>query len=348
MFRICRAIALTALLIAGYSSPLKSQQSAIPPFLLKQSPQHVRVMSYNVNFDSIFPDDDPENHQFRSRSKRAEFERIVQAVAPDIICLQEINFARNPQQIGEMLDSYLPLDNGNTWKAHSGKDNFIAARFNLTQQAAAQSPYGQDAEFFGHAMALVDLPDANFDEDLYLICTHFRPGGAEEGIRARQEHADSIVQWVRDIRTPQRELSLPANSPIIILGDLNAYETDPAYHVTTLVSGDIVYEDEYGVDFAPDWDGTSLTDALPSHNARGSERYTLRNDMNRFDPSAADRILYTDSVIAVAQSFVLDTTTMTESELAAAGLEAADVTLDLEKGIYDHLPLVIDIEARDR
>ena len=303
-------------------------------------------MSYNVYFDSIFSDDDPQNLEIRRYSKRAEFERIVQAVAPDIICLQEINRARNPRQIGEMLDSILPLDNGKTWQTHSGKDNFIAARFNLTQHAAAQSPYGQDAEFFGHAMASIDLPDAYFDEDLYLICAHFRPGGAEDNIRARQEHADSIVQWIRDVRMPQRELGLPENSPIVILGDLNAYDTDPAYHVTTLVTGDIVYEDEYGFDFAPDWDGTALTDALPSHNASGVEHYTLRNDMNRFDPSAADRMLYSDSVIAAAHSFVLDTTTMTESELAAAGLEAGDVTLDLEVGLYDHLPLVVDIEAR--
>jgi hypothetical protein len=135
---------------------------------------------------------------------------------------------------------------------------------------------------------------------------------------------------------------------LVILGDLNAYETDPALHVATLVTGDIVNEEEYGVDFAPDWDATALTDALPSHNASGAANYTWRNDTSEFNPGALDRILYTDSVIAVSHSFVLDTTAMTESELAAAGLEAGDVTLELETGLYDHLPVVIDLRFTER
>ena len=30
-------------------------------FLKKASPDHIRVMSYNVGWDSIFPDDDPQS-----------------------------------------------------------------------------------------------------------------------------------------------------------------------------------------------------------------------------------------------------------------------------------------------
>jgi len=348
MFRALPTTVLTALLMAGYSSPAKPQQSAVPDFLLKQSPEHIRVMSFNVHFDSIFSDDDPQNLDRRRFSKSAEFERIVHAVDPDIICLQEINPARDPQQIGKIMDAALPLDNGKTWQTHSGKDNFIAARFDLTERASSQSPYGPGAPDFGHAMALVDLPDADFDTDLYLLCTHFQPFSDPESIRARQEHADSIVKWIREFRAPENQIGLPAGTPILILGDLNVYDTDPAHHLTTLVTGDIVNEEEYGVDFAPDWDGTALTDALPSHNASANENYTLRNDLNPFNPGAADRILYTDSVIAVPHAFVLNTAAMGEAELAAAGLQAGDVALDLEAGIYDHLPLVVDIEARGR
>jgi endonuclease/exonuclease/phosphatase family metal-dependent hydrolase len=346
--RVGLALALLAFQLAGCSSEAIPEMSAIPEFL-KQSPQDIRVMSFNINFDSIFSDDDPQNLEFRSYSKRAEFLRIMSSLGPDIVCLQEINPDRDPGQVSSMLDIALPLGNGKKWQAHSGKDNVIVARFDLMLRAEGQAPYVTLPGFdFGHALALVDLPDADFGKDLYVICAHFQPRSEQEAIRARQEHADSLVSWIRDTRTSQDGLALPAGTPLVILGDLNAYETDPALHVTTLVTGDIVEEGEYGADFAPDWDGTPLTDALPTHNARGAENYTWRNDTGEFDPGALDRILYTDSVIAVSHSFVLDTTVMTEPELAAAGLEVGDVTLDLETGLYDHLPIVIDIRFRDR
>lgn len=164
---------------------------------------------------------------------------------------------------------------------------------------------------------------------------------------ARQVHADEIVRWIRDIRTPGGEIDLPPNTPIVVLGDFNVYDTDPAYHLTTLLTGDIVNEDDYGPDIAPDWDGTSLADALPRHNARGDDVYTWRDDTQEFNPGALDRILYTDSAIAVSHAFVLNTTDMTEAELAGSGLKAGDVMLDAGTGRYDHLPLVVDMELRD-
>jgi endonuclease/exonuclease/phosphatase family metal-dependent hydrolase len=193
----------------------------------------------------------------------------------------------------------------------------------------------------------VDLPDANYEKDLYLVCAHFQAKGGQENIEARQEHADAIMGWIRDIKTPGDEINLPASTPIVVLGDFNVYDTDPAYHLTTLLTGDIVNEDEYGADIAPDWDNTSLADALPRHNASEEDVYTWRDDTQEFNPGVLDRILYTDSVIAVSHAFVLNTTVMTEAELAGAGLKADDVMLDPETGRYDHLPLVVDIKFRD-
>ena len=170
--------------------------------------------------------------------------------------------------------------------------------------------------------------------------------GGQENIKARQEHADAVMKWIRDIKAPGDEIDLPENTPIVVLGDFNIYDTDPAYHLKTLTTGDIVNEDEYGADIAPDWDDTNLADALPRHNAGGDDTYTWRDDTQKFNPGALDRILYTDSVITVRHAFVLNTTVMTETELAGAGLKAGDVTMDLETGRYDHLPLVVDIEFR--
>jgi endonuclease/exonuclease/phosphatase family metal-dependent hydrolase len=344
--RVSLLVVLLILLVAGCRSQPIPEQGSSPEFLRKPSLQHIRVMSFNVGWDSIFSDDDPQNDQWRSDSKPAEFVRVVKAIDPDIICLQEINPVRDPRQVGRILDAAIPLGNGKTWQTHSGQDNVIAARFDLMMRAEKLVHYGNITNF-GHALALVDLPDANYEKDLYLVCAHFQAKGGQENIEARQEHADAIMGWIRDIKTPGDEIDLPASTPIVVLGDLNVYDTDPAYHLTTLLTGDIVNEDEYGADIAPDWDNTSLADALPHHNASEEDVYTWRDDTQEFNPGVLDRILYTDSVIAVSHAFVLNTTVMTEAELAGAGLKAGDVMLAPKTGRYDHLPLVVDIKFRD-
>lgn len=315
-------------------------------FLKKASPEQIRVMSFNVNWDSIFPDDDPQNDQWRQASSGAEFARILKAVEPDIVCLQEINPVRDPQQVGDLLDAALPLDDGQTWQTHSGQDNVIAARFELGMETDKLVQRGSVTDF-GHAMALVDLPDTEYEKDLYLICAHFPALGGQANIEARQEHADAIMAWLGDAKTAGGEIDLPRGTPILVLGDLNVYDTDPAHHLTTLLSGDIEDEDRYGPDILPDWDETGLADALPHHNGAGEDVYTWRDDTQEFNPGALDRILYTDSILSIENAFVLNTEIMTEEELEAAGLKAGDVMLDPETGLYDHLPLVVDVSFRD-
>lgn len=299
-------------------------------------------MSFNVGWDSIFLDDDPLNDEWRSDSKPLEFVRIVKAVAPDVVCLQEISPGRDPQQVEAILNASLPLGDGKTWRAHSGRDNVIAARFGLLMRAEGAAGRALDGGR-GHARALVDLPDADYPVDLYLVCAHFKSKGGKANIEARQRQADVVIEWISDVKTAGGEIDLPAGTPIIILGDLNVYDTDPAHHLTTLITGDVVNEDQYGPDLAPDWDDTDLADAMPRHNATGEDLYTWRDDTQAFNPGLLDRILFTDSVISLDHAFVLNTTIMTEDELAAAGLEAGDVMLDPQTGRYDHLPLVVDI-----
>ena len=87
-------------------------------------------------------------------------------------------------------------------------------------------------------------------------------------------------------------------------------------------------------------------DALPLHNASGVERYTWRNDLERYQPGILDRIIYSDSVLSSVNQFVLDTTTMSHHDLFGAGLRTIDVMRDPQAGIHDHFPLVIDLAVR--
>lgn len=328
--------------LAGCAKPVLTQPGAGSDFLAKRLPEAIRVMSFNVGWDSIFVDDDPMNDAWRRDSKPDEFVRIIQAIHPDVICLQEINPARDPQQIGDILDSALPLSGGQEWHTHSGGDSVIAARFDLTMLA---DRLGQSASMtgVGQAAALVDLPDDAYEQDLYLLCAHFRAQGGEANIAARQEQADGVMQWLEDAKRLGGNIDLPVDTPIILLGDFNVYDTDPAYHLTTLLTGDIVNEDRYGADIEPDWDGTPLADAQPRHNGSGPDTWTWRDDTQAYNPGALDRVLYTDSTISIEHAFVLNTAIMTAAELKDAGLEAGDVLLDPGTGRYDHLPVVVDV-----
>lgn len=134
-----------------------------------------------------------------------------------------------------------------------------------------------------------------------------------------------------------------------ILGDMNVLASepaDPAHHLTTLLTGNIVDEKAFGPDFPLDWDGTNLIEVKPRHNAREKDFYTWRVDDLPFPPGALDRIIYTVSVLSVNHSFVLNTTIMTRQELDDNGLLSTDALWDGKAGNFDHLPLVADFSIR--
>lgn len=310
-----------------------------PEFLAKRDPAQVRLLCYNINWDSIFPDGDVRNHKFRKHSCGEAFVRVVKAIEPDVVCLQEINAARPVSDVTGILDRVVPLGGeGKSWFAFSGQDNVIAARWPLKMTATDTSPPTDR----GHAMALVDLPDERYAADLYIIDAHFKSGGGPENVARRSKHADAIVQWIRDARQAGGKIDLPARTPLVICGDLNVYDNDPRRQLFTLISGDVLNEGTYGGDFLPDWDDTILGDVLPTHNARGAQHWTWRDDTSKFAPGPLDHAIYTDSVLQVAHAFVLNTSELSEAELKGAGLEKGDVALDLAKGEFDHLPIVVD------
>ena len=321
------------------AATIETAQAQFPAFLEKESPRQLRLLCYNVNWDSIFPDGDPDNHPWREYDMSEEFVRILTAVQPDIVCLQEINDARDPQDVADILETVLPLGPGRSWQAHKGSDNVIATPFALSLLRTDTTPTTNR----GQAMALLDLPDATFPHDLYLMNAHFKASGGSSNIARRQQHADAIIHWIDDIKTPGGYINLPAGTPVITLGDLNVYDTDPHLHLYTLITGDVDNEATYGPDAPPDWDDTDNTDTLPLHNGVGPDFYTWRNDSDPYNPGALDRIIYPDSAMAVAHSFVLNTTIMTPAELQAAGLEVNDVVLYPYGGNFDHLPLIVDL-----
>jgi endonuclease/exonuclease/phosphatase family metal-dependent hydrolase len=321
----------------------------IPPrtptgtFLDRPAGQVLRLVSYNVNWNSIFPD--------VNARRAASFARLVAALDPDVLALQEIGQApregdgsraprRTAADVSQLMTQLAPLPTGGSWYAHQAGDNVIVSKYPLEMTRQRPTPAGHR----DIAMALVRLPRAAFPRDLYVLNTHHKCCGGDENEALRRKQSDAIAGWVRDARLPGGDIDLPPGTPVVIVGDFNL--VGGPQPLRTLLDGDVFDEAAYGPDFRPDWDDTPLADARPPHNARGAEDWTWRDDTSEFAPGRLDFVVYTDSVLDAVHRFVLDTTTMTPEELEATGLHKNDVLMDAERGVYDHLPVVVDFAFR--
>jgi hypothetical protein len=310
------------------------QAATMGTFLDRAAPGDLRVVSYNVYFNSIFP---------ATSTLGTRFARVVHALDADIYALQETTVA--PSYLAAHFNAIAPLPGGATWHAFAWGDSTIASKYPLLPTTLVGAP---------SMTALVDLPDHLYDVDLYVMNNHFQccnvtdpPSPLDARERSRQRSADAIVKWILDARAPGGTLTLAPNTPLLVVGDLNTINPPNVLHpLETLLTGDIYEEAVYGSDAAPDWDGTSLISARPLHNGRGPDDYTWRDDNQVFNPGVLDHIIYTDSVLSVANQFVLNTVSMTAEERMATGLQELDITLDLVGRNYDHLPVVVDFRVR--
>ncbi|HVT44106.1 MAG TPA: endonuclease/exonuclease/phosphatase family protein [Thermoanaerobaculia bacterium] len=287
-------------------------------FLGKGSPAHIRVMSQNAGSNSIFPSQEQPPDGIEPRSDR--FARVLRAVAPDVLCIQEVFPPRNAAAVAELLDQVLPLDEAR-WQAHGHSDNVIASRFPLRPLAGYEAVHGTRGPR-GHAVAIVELPEGTGTRELAVVCTHMDSRG-QSG--ARLKHTAALLDSIAAVRSE-------AGRPVLLMGDLNAYEDDNAPHVAAMlawaVDGQIV-----------------LRDAEPRVNASGTETWTFKVVGSPYRPAALDRVLYTPKSLERVHGFVLDTTSLPEEALETVGLRPPDVMRDLQRG-HDHLPVVIDFAFR--
>ncbi|MEM8874450.1 MAG: endonuclease/exonuclease/phosphatase family protein [Planctomycetota bacterium] len=284
-----------------------------------RDPGSLRIANWNVWQSSILPDENEE---------RAEaFGRVVQAVDADIWFLQELHVSSS------VLDFHFSTrfapDSG-PWYVHSHGGEAIVSRYPLSfLQDNPEPDAGRSLP-----MALVDLPDDHFGFDLYAGSAHFRCCGGTGNDPDRQREADALVGWLRDV-------NLPGEYATLIAGDLNLVGGQGP--LETLLTGDIVNEDIYGPDAAPDADGTALVNLDPTHNDDpDGPTWTFQNSNGQ---SRLDYIVYGDSLLTATDSLVLNSTELSFFEREALGLLPGDTVLNLETGRFDHLPLVADFTA---
>ena len=297
----------------------------------KDHPLDVRIMAYNHQGNFI-----------SDSSRDTAFNRILVAVSPDLICFEEFPSSVSQSAIASRLNSVLPISGG-SWQVHlgllGGTRNVLASRYQLTLTRTDTIPASSTR---GVTIGLANLPDADYALDVYLLGVHLKccgdPGGSEDA--QRQDSADAIANWLGDARGVARasgnNIVLPANTPMIALGDFNLVGGPQPEN--TILTGNIQQEADYGPDVKGDWDNSDLTNLNPLDPFTG-DNFTWQGN-GTFDPSPLDRMFYTDSAFIVANSFVLNTDTMTPAALAAAGLQSADT---LPSSTSDHLPIVMDL-----
>lgn len=283
-----------------------------PVALEKEDTNYLRVMSYNVLFNGL-----------TAPERIPRFSRIMQALQPDVIAFNEL-FETEANEVKDFLDEHLPLATTNGWYTEKvDYGNVTASRYPITQTWEVYP--GRRISAF-----LIDLP-GHYPSDLLAINAHLKCCNADA---TRQDEADAIAAFYRDIKSPGGDIELPENTPFILIGDLNL--VGDRQQLETLKTGNIIDEQQYGTDEYPDWDQSFLHD-LRSYHSDARETYTWWDAGSSFYPGRLDYMIYTESVLKVEKHFLLRTEEMDHSRLQQYELEQNDT-----REASDHLPKVAD------
>ena len=268
----------------------------------------LRLVSWNVRVDSPW-----------SNGQANRFRRLVRAIEPDILNFQEI-YDHTPAETRQRFIGWLG-ENTNDWYAAGNADCITLSRFPILY-----------AEALDTNLAVLIETDPLLDRALLIINAHPPCCTNDDG---RQEEIDQMLALLRRVRAGEHP-DIPADVAVQLTGDMNLVGF--AQQLDSLITGDIVDEDTWGPDVAPDVDGSALLDIRPLlSGARLS--YTYRNDgsFSGYWPGRLDVSIISDSVLELGRQLVLETRFMTERRLAEYELQAND------SASSDHLPVVTDL-----
>lgn len=278
-----------------------------PTDLDRESPGDVRLLTWNILNDRLF-----------TPIHQSKFERVITAVQPDIIAFQEV-YSHSASATAALVEQWLPSGPNEAWYAAKTSDCVTVSRFPI------QTQWSSGGNLVTKLDATAALGKTCLIANAHLPCCSNDAG--------RQFEVDALMAFIRDAKTGLNG-GLDPNAPFLLVGDMNFVGL--AQQVTTMLTGDIIDEVTFGADFAPDWDGTSLTSVTP-RQTDARQGYTWRDDGSDFWPGHLDYIVYSDSVLETGRSFAIDTREMPATRLAAYGLQTDDSSAS------DHLAFVVDL-----
>ena len=273
----------------------------------------IRIVTYNTWNDG-----------FLDEERQPHFKRIIQALDPDVIALQE---HWDWDEIDDIIQSWFPDE---PWYASwTHRDMVVLSRFSIIDDASLISS--------GRTMGALLDTEEELGKNLLIVNSHLSCCANNED---RQQQVDEFLSvWREWISNENGPFNLEDETPFVHVGDFNF--VGYRQQVETIRIGDVVDENEYGEDFLPDWDNTAVVDLFSRHTHKRMG-YTWRSDGSSFNPGKLDYIFYSDATIDTGRHFTLNTLAMEEATLMEYGLEWDDT-----QEASDHLPRVFDITLND-
>ncbi len=280
----------------------------------KQDLNDIRLLSWNTEFNGI-----------TDSGRKDAFLDVINTVQPDIIAFQETWDVYED----ELLDVLAEADQFFNWQIHKNDDNnLIASKYpileatNILQGARMQAVY-------------IDLPDAIFKDNLLLINAHLSCCENEAG---RQNQADAFARFIINMKFGMGPFSIPVGTPFMLCGDLNLVEGFQP--LQTILTGDIQDVATFGYGGGLDWNEADLTDLNPVQSDIPFS-ITWRNDFSSFTPGRLDYMIYSASVLDIANNFVIQTEVMSDDRLNSLNLNEGSTNI-----ASDHFPMISDLVVR--
>ena len=281
----------------------------VPIPLSRYYENDIRILTYNTLWDGIL---EPE--------RQPRFKRIIQALDPDIIALQEHS---EWDAIDDIIQSWFPQEQ---WYASwTFRDLVVLSRFPILNDANMITSE--------RTMAALLNTENELGKNLLIINSHLSCCDSNDD---RQDQVDEFISvWREWIINGNGPFDLEDDTPFIHVGDFNF--VGYRQQVETIRIGDIEDENKYGIDFLPDWDSTGIVDLYSRHTHKRMG-YTWRSDGSSFNPGKLDYVFYSDATIDSGRHFILNTLAMGPDALNEYGLEWDDT-----QEASDHLPIIFDI-----
>ncbi|MBL6866626.1 MAG: endonuclease/exonuclease/phosphatase family protein [Flavobacteriales bacterium] len=272
------------------------------------------------------------NNRMDEGPAKMAMERILQAVAPDIIGFSEVsNVSAN--YVRGLLNEWIPLEGGASWNVVKDDYDLMVA----SKGAVLSSHSGVYRQF-----PVVVEAHEDWLVPMLFTSSHLKCCGGASNEAQRQSEADEYMAFLRDaIAGAGNGPALSTNAPIVYGGDLNMVGLDnPIY---TLVTGDISDETNNGPDFAPDWDGSNLTEwPILQSDHPFDYTWTSSSLSSEWIPGKLDYIITSDASTGYKGGFVLRTDEMSAARLEELGLQSSDAL-----AASDHFIVVADLGLGD-
>jgi endonuclease/exonuclease/phosphatase family metal-dependent hydrolase len=295
---------------AGPGLRYRVGQGELPPVvpiaLGRVDADAVRLAVHNVRDDGIF---DP--------GLQPAFERMYQAVAPDVVLAQEI-WSHRADALAALMEGWA----GGNWVAAPDSASAVVSRLPILDAWT-----GPRSTF-----ARLDT-DERIGRPLVVVNVHLPCCRNEVD---RSSWVDQINRALGDALESGR---IPAGSGLVIAGDMNM--VGDGGPLNRLVSGGIRTDDALGPPI--EWGLDPLVGGkviLRSRHFGGTSGSTWRNDDSTFWPSLLDHVIVDADRLAISHHYILETRGADPSALESAGL------LESDAAVSDHRMRVVDVLGR--